>query len=102
MTHKRKKLLVHRQIQRALMRRAAFYFFTCMLFILLPASLLRTAQQPERLLTEHVVNVLQDYAPIFKRLGVTTVVKFQALSSVIPAKSLPNRSTMAVVEIRIA
>ena len=64
MDHRRKKLLVYRPVQKALLVRVGFYAMACLLFMILPVTLVRSLMNPDILLTAHLVSVLSDYWPI--------------------------------------
>ena len=61
---KRHKLLVHDQIQKTLIKRALLYSSACVLFMVLPATLVSAFRNPERLLPLHFVDVLIAYWPV--------------------------------------
>ena len=65
MTQRRRQILINKQIQYALMGRVAVYLVSCLMFIVLPITLYRSFQDPEILLTSHLLQVLADYSAVF-------------------------------------
>ncbi len=60
-TRIRKKLLVNRELQGALILRTMVYWGACLFFVFTPIALLRTWHEPERLVFHHLLDTLAEH-----------------------------------------
>ena len=58
------RLLVHRQVQMALVKRSIIYWFSCVGFLIMPVTLWRTWNMPDQLIFGHLLAVCQEYSGI--------------------------------------
>ena len=66
---RRTKLLVGRPFRDSILKRAAFYWGACILFITLSLALCGTLAEPDRFFVAHLVSVWSNHWPVFVALS---------------------------------
>ena len=68
--HRKKRglLLVDSEVQGAIVKRLLVYWASCMLFVTVSLTIVRTLAAPEQFLWEHFAETLQQYWPILTAL----------------------------------